>query len=100
MTDQTPEPEQTAESESLGTAIQNQIFVATAVALCIAAVVYGLYMLQLNQVILIAGSVSAVGVGMVLLVHRYGVRSVAVSSLLLWGGFAVAAVVRYGGGNG
>jgi len=57
-------------------------------------------MLQLNQVIVAAGAVSVVGAGMVFLVSRYGVRSVAVSTLLLWAGFAVAAVVRFGGGNG
>lgn len=92
--------EPTPEDESLGAAIQNQIFVATAVALVIAAVTYGLYMLQLNQVIVAAGAVSVVGAGMIFLVSRYGVRSVAVSALLLWAGFAVAAVMRFGGGNG
>jgi len=70
------------------------------VALCIATVTYGLYKLELNEVIIAVGGVTTVGAGMTFLVSSFGVRSVAVSTLLLWGGFAVAAVMHFGGGNG
>jgi len=100
MTEQTPENGGGQEPESLGWEIQKQILFATCVALVIAGVVFGLYNLEINPVIIIVGAVSVVGAGMVVLVQRFGIRSVAVSTLLLWGGFAVAAVVQFGGGNG
>lgn len=92
--------EQIPEEQPLGAAIQKQILNATAVALGVAVVVYALYNLEVHPMIVIAGAVTAVGAGMTFLVQRFGVRSVAVSTLLLWGGFAVGAVMHFGGGNG